>query len=86
MGSLGGLSGGQLQQVIGGIGGIGGGGGINLPGLPPGWNPGFPGGNPDCGGGYCPPPPPPAVCHVYKVYYLDCHSDWRHYWHVSHSV
>lgn len=30
------------------------------------------------GGSYCPPPPPP-VCHVFKVYYYDCHCGWKLY-------
>ncbi len=30
------------------------------------------------GGGYCPPPPPP-VCHIFKVYYYDCHCGWKLY-------
>ena len=42
---------------------------------PPG-RPGFP--NPRCGGGYyCPPRPP--ICHVYIVYYYDCHCGWKTY-------
>ena len=43
------------------------------------------------GVGWCPPPPPP-VCHVFKVYYYDCHCGWKlygiyhQYWSAQSAV
>ena len=61
------------------------GGGRHIPGgpgyvLPPS-PPTYPG--PGCGGPICPPPPP--VCHLYVVYYYDCHYGWKTYGTFNYS-